>query len=471
MIPSLQKQLPGKIEFHRFTRAFFMLLAMVTPLEYTHADSHNPEQLKDAASVFMGLLTGETSNFDKDMAAVEKHWEPSFVAMVLESIRFSNRQELRDGLINILQEKTGQSFGLDLDSWFKWLWAQPEQRHPNYASFKSELYRFLDPVFAGYFDDSRPTTIRLDEIRWGGVVQDGIPPLRQPEMIKAEDAKYLADSDVVFGVKINGDARAYPQRILAWHEMFVDTIGGVDFAGVYCTLCGAVILYETNHNGIDHEVGTSGFLYRSNKVMYDKKTQSLWSTTLGEPTVGPLVGKGIQLKRSYVVTSTWGEWRRRHPDTQVLSIDTGHQRNYGEGVAYAAYFGTDELMFTVPKTDDRLPNKAEILALWYPEKSDATVAISASFLADKPVYHHQVGDQPVVVLTDSSGANRVYETNNVQFNTYDGDTIAVDTNGKKWTLSESALVGADDQKLQRLPAHRAFWFGWYATFNDTELVM
>lgn len=471
MIPSLQKQLPGKIEFHRFARAIFMLLAMVTPLEYTNADSHNPEQLKDAASVFMGLLTGETSNFDKDMAAVEKHWEPSFVAMVLESIRFSNRQELRDGLINILQEKTGQSFGLDLDSWFKWLWAQPEQRHPNYASFKSELYRFLDPVFAGYFDDSRPTTIRLDEIRWGGVVQDGIPPLRQPEMIKAEDAKYLADSDVVFGVKINGDARAYPQRILAWHEMFVDTIGGVDFAGVYCTLCGAVILYETNHNGIDHEVGTSGFLYRSNKVMYDKKTQSLWSTTLGEPTVGPLVGKGIQLKRSYVVTSTWGEWRRRHPDTQVLSIDTGHQRNYGEGVAYAAYFGTDELMFTVPKTDDRLPNKAEILALWYPDKSDATVAISASFLADKPVYHHQVGDQPVVVLTDSSGANRVYETNNVQFNTYDGDTIAVDTNGKKWTLSESALVGADDQKLQRLPAHRAFWFGWYATFNDTELVM
>lgn len=471
MLASLRKQIPGKVVSGSFTRAVFFLLTIATPLEFSHAASGDENQLKDAASVFMDLLTGESDSADAGLAAIEKNWDMSLVPMVLESIRFSNSQVLREGLVKTLQEKTGQNFGLDLDSWFKWLWAQPEQRHPNYASFKSELYRFLDPVFEGYFNDERPTTIRLDEIRWGGVVQDGIPPLRQPEMIKADDAKYLSDSDVIFGIKINGDARAYPKRILAWHEMFVDTIGGVNYAGVYCTLCGAVILYETTHNGINHEIGTSGFLYRSNKVMYDKETQSLWSTTLGEPTVGPLVGKGIQLKRSFVVTSTWGEWRRRHPDTQVLSVDTGHQRNYGEGVAYAAYFGTDELMFTVPKTDDRLPNKAEILALWYPDQSDSTTAISAKFLADKPVYHHQVGTQSLVVLTDTSGANRVYETNNVQFDSYDGDTTAVDSKGNKWTLTESELLSTTDQKLQRLPAHRAFWFGWYATFNDTELVM
>jgi hypothetical protein len=97
-------------------------------------------------------------------------------------------------------------------------------------------------------------------------------------MISASEATYLDDDDVVFGIEVNGDVRAYPKRILAWHEMFVDTVGGIPVAGVYCTLCGTVILYETKVDGTNHEIGTSGFLYRSNKLMYDRATQSLWST-------------------------------------------------------------------------------------------------------------------------------------------------------------------------------------------------
>ena len=91
-------------------------------------------------------------------------------------------------------------------------------------------------------------------------------------------------------------------------------------------------MYQTEYNGKHHELGTSGFLYRSNKLMYDQETFSLWSTLQGEPVVGPLVGQGIKLKQHHVVTSTWGEWKRRHPKTKVLSLDTGHQRDYGEGV-------------------------------------------------------------------------------------------------------------------------------------------
>ena len=94
-----------------------------------------------------------------------------------------------------------------------------------------------------------------------GVQQDGIPPLREPEMLAARDARYLAEADVVFGIEINGDARAYPKRILAWHEMFVDRVGGIAVAGVYCTLCGAVIVYETVVDGRAHRLGTSGYLY------------------------------------------------------------------------------------------------------------------------------------------------------------------------------------------------------------------
>lgn len=449
----------------RFATALKTVLAVLAlQLPAASADGRN------AAELFIELLIGESFNRVDTIQTIEQTWTPSMVPMMLETIRFANNGPTRNRLIRILEENTGQSFGTDLDSWFRWQWAQPEQRHPNYASFKSMLYLNLDPKFEHYFNDNRKSDIRLDEIRWGGVRQDGIPPLRSPKMISAGDAQYLSDSDIVFGISINGDTRAYPKRILAWHEMFTDQIAGIDFAGVYCTLCGAVILYQTEHAGIRHELGTSGFLFRSNKVMYDRQTQSLWSTTLGKPVVGPLVDQGIQLERSFLVTSTWGEWRRRHPDTSVLSLRTGYQRNYDEGAAYKSYFATDELMFSVPKTDNRLANKDEILALWYPESSNSTVAISTRFLSGNPVYHHRVGPKNIVVLTDPSGASRVYDADNLTFTRFDGAYTATDSSDQQWTLTEAQLTSPTGRILRRLPAHRSFWFGWYATFNDTELV-
>ena len=89
----------------------------------------------------------------------------------------------------------------------------------------------------------------------------------------------------------------------------------------------------------------------------------MWFTLKGSPVTGKLVGKNIRLKLLYVVTTTWKEWRLRHPNTKVLSLETGHERNYDEGAAYRDYFAKDKLMFNVPKTDNRLVNKAEVLAL------------------------------------------------------------------------------------------------------------
>ena len=401
--------------------------------------------------------------------------------MALEALRFSRAPRDGDGLHGVLERRTGERVEDLDDAWRRW-WRRDAPAHPRYASFKSALYAAIDPRFGAYFDDARPAAIRLDEARWGGVLQDGIPPLRGPAMLGADEAPWLADTDVVFGIEIDGDARAYPKRILAWHEMFVDTIGGVEIAGVYCTLCGAVIAYETvDAAGTRHALGTSGFLYRSNKLMYDRATQSLWSTTRGEPVVGPLVapeaerasGGGIRLDRRPVVTTTWGEWRRRHPDTTVLDIETGHRRDYDEGAAYRDYFATDELMFTVPGDDDRLANKAEVLALRFPRATpgleDATLAIDAARLAREPVHADTLGDVDFVVLTDPSGANRVYRRGGVDFVGYDGDATATDADGTAWTLDEDALTAPDGRALERLPAHRAFWFGWVAAYPDTRL--
>lgn len=419
---------------------------------------------------FLSLVFEEAAGRRAALERIAGTWQPGYAVMALEVLRFSRDPSVTGFLISTLEEKTGQRFGRNLGRWYEWIWSRPAQDHPRYAEFKSRLYRHIDPKFGSYFAQGRPATIRLDEVRWGGVWQDGIPPLRSPEMIAAAEARYLDDDNIVFGLEVNGDVRAYPKRILAWHELFTDTIGGVPVAGVYCTLCGTVILYETELDGVRYELGTSGFLYRSNKLMYDRATQSLWNTIWGRPVIGPLAKKPIQLERRSVVTTTWGEWRRRHPKTRVLSLDTGHRRDYSEGAAYREYFATDELMFNVPKLDHRLENKDEVLTLVPDEEAARPLAISADFLAENRVYHDRIGDVAFVVLTDRSGANRVYRTDGVRFESWDLDRQVEDDQGTTWTLDENRLVASDGRDLERLPAQRAFWFGWYAAYPNTRLV-
>lgn len=442
------------------------------------ADSGELPRITDdlVPGTFIEMLSADAERVAVLQQMLAASWHETFVPMALETLTFSYEPDTTKALVNLLEEGTGQDFGEDRDRWFQWWWRQSDSVHSHYSVFKTRLYRALDRRFEPYFERGRETSIRLDEVRWGGVRQDGIPPLRYPTMLGADEADYLDDDDVVFGLAYNGDARAYPKRILAWHEMFIDVIGGEEYAGVYCTLCGAVILYRTVFGGKQHQLGTSGFLYRSNKLMYDKATQSLWSTTLGQPVVGPLVGQGIQLERSFVITTTWGEWRRRHPQSQVLSLETGYQRDYGEGVAYAEYFATDELMFTVPEIDRRLANKAEILALQFPDFTDKTAAIHTEFLKHNPLFHYDLDGQKVVILTDLSGASRVYHASNVVFATYDGDSQLTDTQGREWLLEEESLVAQSGEqtgeiKIARLPAHRAFWFGWQAVHRDSALIM
>jgi len=426
----------------------------------------------DDQSLLLSLLNPEFSTAKKlQLAELAERWSPAYIAPTLEIFNFIPDREIRRALLKHLSESTGQSFGRDINAWYRWLWNEPEIKVAGYDNFKAEFYSAIDPKFAKYFRNRGNTSqIRLDEIRWGGVVQDGIPPLRQPKMLRAKDADYLEDDNVVFGIEINGDVRAYPKRILAWHEMFVDNVGGIDFAGVYCTLCGTVILYETDAKGLSHNIGTSGFLYRSNKLMYDKTTQSLWNTIKGEPVLGPLVGKDIALQHRSVVTTTWGEWKRRHPNTQVLSLDTGHRRNYDEGVAYHDYFSTDRLMFNTPYNDQRLKNKDEVLALRFKSNPREQLAISAKYLKKNPVYMDSLGTQNILVLTDKTGANRVYDPKGLKFKSFDGDSTAIDSTGESWTLSESKLASADGQELKRLPYNRAFWFGWHATYPNSRLV-
>ena len=372
------------------------------------------------------------------------------------------------------EDQTGERFRGEFDRLQQWIWSLPYEPHPDYALFKGEWFAAIDARFRQFFPRGVQATIRLDEIDWGGVVVNGIPPLEYPETLAAADADYLDDDHIVFGIAVDGETRAYPKRILAWHEMALDRLGGLELTIVYCTLCGTVIPYESVVDGQHIKIGTSGFLYRSNKLMFDHETRSLWNTFEGVPVVGPLVGSGLRLRHRSVVTTTWGEWRRTHPETTVLSLETGHRRDYSEGAAYRDYFSHDRLMFEVALTDDRLDNKDEVVVMQLADAAGSSqpLAIDVDFLRDNRVFQTEHAGHRLVVVTTRRGANRVFDAGDGRFTELRGDGVVVDDTGAGWRVTEDALVPEDAtrQPRPRVAAQRAFWFGWYAQFPETTLI-
>ena len=439
-----------------------------------------PGDVHPDIELFLTAATAGDERAERALDEIRARWRPGYAGMIWDMARLLRPPSPRligfVTLVRFLEQQTGQRFGRNLARWSQWAWDQPYDPHPDYGYLKGQWYGRIDPRFAHFFPRGVRSSIRLDEIEWGGVAVNGIPPLEYPEKLPAAEAGYLEDGHVVFGVALNGEARAYPKRILAWHEMALDRVGGVELTVVYCTLCGTVIPFESVAEGSRRTFGTSGLLYRSNKLMFDHETRSLWNTFEGEPVVGPLVGSGLRLTPRAVVTTTWGEWRARHPATTVLSLDTGHRRNYDEGAAYRAYFATDDLMFQVSTTDPerRLKNKAEVLVMRFDDPDSGArrpLAIAADLLAARRVFRHRFAGRDLVVVTSARGANRVYEAGGVRFARHVGGAV-VDEDGRRWRVTEAALELASDRSVRRprLPAQRAFWFGWYAQFPDTALI-
>ena len=425
--------------------------------------------------LFFEAASPDAERAESALEELGELWKDSYTPIIIDLVRVMDPNSAGWGrLIDFLESQTSQDFGNNENAWRQWMWRLPNEPHPDYGPFKGLIYRQVDERMMSFFPLGVEATIRLDEIDWGGVRVNGIPPLDHPVHVLASEATYLEDDHIVFGVAVNGEARAYPKRILAWHEMALDEIGGVELTIIYCTLCGTVLPYESEVGGQLRKFGTSGLLYRSNKLFFDEATMSLWSTLEGKPVVGQLVREDLNLRLRSSVTTTWGEWKQQHPETKVLSIDTGFDRDYGEGVAYNDYFRTDQLMFQVPETDARLKNKDEVLVM-LPESSDRErfpIAIAVEFLRRNRIYPFEAAGRSFVVITSEEGANRVYESGAVIFPRLRNSDSIVDESGGRWRLEEQALIAESDEnfRLPRATANRAFWFGWHAQFPETELV-
>ncbi len=448
-------------------------LATTLPIDYKGFAQVDPKysitKPIDTLQIFLDFIGIDPEKRSKAREFLDENWSLTYVAALLDILRLSNNAELKAEIKTLLKAHITEVAPNYFEG-LQWLWKRPANYGDYYANLKAHLYQAIDTTFFEYFwGRERQTDIRLDEIVWGGVRQDGIPPLRNPEMISVDEAQYLSDADVIFGLVINGEARAYPKRILAWHEFFTDDINEQSIAGVYCTLCGTVIIYDAVHEGVKHQLGTSGFLYRSNKLMYDQASQSLWSTVLGKPVVGPLAEQNIELSTLPVETTNWGDWNEKHPNTKVLSLETGYSRNYDEGEAYKEYYSNDALMFPVPKQDLRLPNKARVFIPRPENYTEDPLAISVDFLQQKRIHQDQIGDQKIIVLAESNGASRAYVIGDQQFETYKKAKL-IHQGGQEWKVTEEALIGPNGQLLSRLPAHEVFWFAWVNVFPETRIV-
>lgn len=409
------------------------------------------------------------------LAAAEESGDVRFVVPLIEIMRFRSPAQY-EAIGEALDSLTGEDIGADWPAWMAWSVENQPPLPPGYVGWKSNLLAIIDPAFRRFIYEGVPTTIRLDEVVWGGVRVDGIPALDNPTQISPDEADYVTPDELVFGVDINGDARAYPLRIMDWHEMFNDVVGGVPVSLAYCTLCGAGILYDTTVDGEVYTFGSSGFLMRSNKLMYDRNTDSLWNQLTGEPVAGELVGSGIKLDLLPVTLTTWEDWLDDHPETTVLDLHTGFARRYEVGAAYADYFASPGTMFPVPSIDEDLAVKDLIYAL---NIDDTPKAYPLPLLAEERVSNDTLAGLDIVLVTSDApelaspepggAAVRAYERDGHTFAPSPGgdDGTVLDEDGETWTVTEDELTGPDGESLPRVAGHVAYWFGWNSFYPET----
>ena len=433
---------------------FISTIVLTTSLLVTSVAYAESEVVEKARLLFDRT---QYSRIDETLEFFKKRNSLDSVGVLILATRFAPNET---GITDTLEHITGEDIGRDWNKWMLWQEKNPQAKpFEGFNQIHADVHTKIDGNFQLFLGGGRAYDIRVEEITWGGVVKDGIPALTNPKLLTREEATYMEPQNLVFGVNINGDARAYPLRILDWHEMFNDVVGGVPVSLAYCTLCGSGILYETKLEGFPHHLtlGSSGFLYRSNKLMYDTYTHSLWNQFSGKPVSGPLANSGIELKVRPVVITTWENWQKENPSTKVISLDTGFNRDYGTGVAYRQYWESPELMF--PAQVDTSVHKAKDYVF---SLRDGTVkkAWPLKFFKDGKVINDTAGEQKLVLVGDEASRTvRAYESSGIKFENTD-DPVKVSGDGKTWKVTEAALVANDGTKLRRLAGHVGFWFAW-----------
>ncbi len=333
--------------------------------------------------------------------------------------------------------------------------------------------------------------IDLDELTSGGPPRDGIPPIDEPKFESVEQAtEWLIDREPVVLFQLGDDVRAYPLRILTWHEIVNDEAGGIPVAITFCPLCNSAIAFDRRLDGEVLRLGTSGLLRKSDLVMWDDKTESLWQQIDGLALVGDLAGRRLEFLPAAVVP--WGDFRQQFPEGLVLSRDTGfavQEARYGQNpyVGYDTRSGPVGSFFD-GELDPRLPAMERVAAVTIGETDKA---YPFSVLAEERVVHDRLEGQDIAVfwgaedtasalssgtlaLGRAVGAATVWNPSvdgqRLTFRAA-GDTLFVDEEtSTTWSLLGQAIEGPlAGKELEPVVHGTHFWFAWAAFQPDTLL--
>ena len=407
--------------------------------------------------------------------------DPSQFPIILEIMRFFPSPEFQREADETLKALSGQPpEGTEWiwPQWMEWLGANASEFRPpeDYATWKSVLMTTFDPRYREFFPPgAKSANVDLMEVTWGGIAPESNPDLRLPAHVAAEAADYLSPDDRVYGLSINGVRRAYPLRIMNTHEIVNDVLGGENLVLAHSILVGAGIAYRSEVNGTPSTFGTSGLIYRSDPVMFDRLANTLWLQYTGQPIMGAAADPGVSLDRLPVVLTTWQEWADRHPDTTVLSIITeffppdAYVSESTPGSILLQYESFDDTIFPVWNRSNALALKDLVLGVSIDESYKA---YPVPALQQAGVVNDAVGAAEIVVVASAeSQAARVYERGGLEFSAGDAPTVLLDADGDRWLVDEEHLVNVDDpsRTLPRLATHMSYWFAWYAFHPETEV--
>lgn len=463
-----------------------------TPLRASAATALDEARVRELLAVFADP-DAEPRALRAALDEVVARGDLRFVAVLIELIDAGSvgRAAWDTSVVEALEDLTGQRFGRAWEQWVAWYGKTELEPPPGFLAWKARTLRPIDERFEEFFPDGAPHTIRIEDIVWGGVTVDGIVPLDNPPTVAAAEATYLAPDEPVFGLVVNGEARAYPLRIMDAHELANDVVGGRPISLVYCTLCGTGIAYDTTlADGTVLTFSTSGLLHQSNKLMYDRTTKSLWQQFSGRPVVGPLVAApgtpSLRLRPLPMVLTRWSEWQRAHPDTSVLALETGRGRGYTLGYPYLEYFASGDPIFPLAARSTLQPAKAWVYGISvgevdraYPLRdlarnvvtNDEIGGVELVLVAPEAIIDVEAQAAVVGILSYEAGAAvRAFERPpGVRFAAGDASDVLVDESGGRWTVTEEALVGPSGESLPRVVGTLSFWFGWFSFHPLTEL--
>jgi hypothetical protein len=300
------------------------------------------------------------------------------------------------------------------------------------------------------------------EAESGGPPKDGIPAIDDPSFVTAEEATFLESADVVFGLRHEGTVRAYPQRILVQHEICNDTVAGTPIAVTYCPLTGTVLGFRRDGTTF----GVSGRLLNSNLIMYDRATETWWPQVLATSIPGPwnVAPPEQSLQEVRLLWTTWERWRDEHPETTVLSTETGYARNYardpyGDYTPKSGYYEDDQTLFPVLNADDRFHSKAVFLGARTPE---GAIAVKKSSLRGDRIVEGAIGETPVLATYDPR-----YDTGYVYRNP---ESRAFEAEDGRVVTPDGEHVAPDAVPLERIHAFDAMWFAWHGFYPETDVV-